>query len=159
MTRRRKPKTVTTPRPGRRSRPPQAVTFRFYSPGTLSRLLLIFLCLSPVAAVSGKAAPQNKSEKPYGLIYGTVWGPDARPLYGVKIKIRRADQKKARWELYSDHEGEFAQRVPVGPADYLVWADLKGYKAPNGRSLRLPDEVKVHITYDEREDIGVHLTF
>jgi hypothetical protein len=36
--------------------------------------------------------------------------------------------QKARWELYSNHTGEFAQRVPAGKADYVVWADLKGYK-------------------------------
>jgi hypothetical protein len=116
--------------------------------------------LSPLAALSGRSEPQDKKgEKPYALIYGTVWGPDSRPIYGVKVKIRRADQKKARWELYSDHQGEFAQRVPVGPADYVVWADLKSYKTQQGRSLRLAEAAKVHITYDEREDIGVHLTY
>jgi len=132
----------------------------FHFPGALSKLLSIFLCLSSMAAICGTASAQDKKgEKPYGLIYGTVWGPDARPLYGVKVKIRRADQKKAHWELYSDHRGEFAQRVPPGPADYIVWADLKGYKTQNSHPLRLPEEVKVHLTYDEREDIGVHLTY
>jgi hypothetical protein len=111
------------------------------------------------AATSANAAPQPKDEKPYALIYGTVWSPDSHPLYGVKIRIRRADQKKPHWELYSDHQGEFAQRVPAGQADYFVSADLKGYKTPSGRQLRLPQEVKVHVTYDEREDTGVHLTY
>ena len=94
--------------------------------------------------------------KPYALIFGTVWSPDNRPLYGVKIKIRRADQK-TRWELYSDHNGEFAQRLPPGRADYLVWADLKGYKPPAGKQLQPAKEVKVHIEGDERVDIGLHL--
>ena len=135
-------------------------TFHFRFPRVLSKPLLILLCLSSVAAVSGRAAAQNKKgEKPYALIYGTVWGPDSRPIFGVKVKIRRADKKKARWELSPDHRGEFAQRVPPGPADYVVWADLKGYKTPQSRTLRLPEEVKVHITYDEREDIGVHLSY
>jgi hypothetical protein len=134
-------------------------TPQFHFPNPLYKRLLILLCLSFVFAVPRTTAAQDKKgEKPYGLIYGTVWGPDARPLYGVKVKIRRADQKKTHWELYSDHRGEFAQRVPVGPTDYAVWADLKGYKTPNGRALRLTEEVRVHITYDEREDIGVHLT-
>ena len=95
--------------------------------------------------------------QPYALIFGTVWGPDDHPLYGVKVKIRRADQKKARWELYSDHHGEFAQRVPPGPADYLVWADLKGYKSPAGKELHQDSEVKVHVDKDERQDLGLHL--
>ncbi len=88
---------------------------------------------------------------------GRSGGRTTIPFTAVKVKIRRADQKKARWELYSDHNGEFAQRVPVGPADYLVWADLKGYKSPSGKELHLDAEVKVHIENDEREDIGLHL--
>jgi len=75
----------------------------------------------------------------------------------VKVKIRRADQKKAKWELYSDHNGEFAQRLPPGQADYLVWADVKGYKSPVNRPLQAGQEVKVHIENDERADIGLHL--
>jgi hypothetical protein len=38
-------------------------------------------------------------EKPYALIFGTVWAPDKRPVYGVKVKCRRANEKKVRWEL------------------------------------------------------------
>src|SRR2546430_5152655 len=55
-------------------------------------------------------SPHDKP-KPYALIFGTVWSPDNRPLYGVKIKIRRADQKKARWELYSDHKDRKSTRL------------------------------------------------
>jgi hypothetical protein len=160
MTTRRKPKTVTTPELGRRSAPASTFVSHFDFPSALTKLLLIFFCLSPVGIVPSRSAAQNKKEeKPYALIYGTVWGPDSHPLYGVTVKIRSADHKKAHWELYSDHQGEFAQRVPVGPADYVVWTDLKNYKGPQGKSLRLPEDVKVHITYDEREDIGLHLTY
>jgi hypothetical protein len=98
----------------------------------------------------------NKREKPYALIFGTVWGPDDRPVYGVKVKIRREDEKKARWEVYSDHHGEFAQRVPVGKADYVIWADLKGFKTQDGARLE-GQEVAVHVEYDERVDTGLHL--
>ncbi|HTE90852.1 MAG TPA: hypothetical protein VK639_17970, partial [Terriglobales bacterium] len=81
-------------------------------------------------------AEQKKSEKPYALIFGTVWGPDNHPRYGVRVKIRRVDEKP-RWEFYSDHNGEFAQRVPAGKADYVVWADLKGYKYNNDKKLQV----------------------
>jgi hypothetical protein len=112
------------------------------------------------AMVSSECAAQTKKgEKPYALIYGTVWGPDARPVYGVKVRIHPVNKKKPHWDLYSDHAGEFALRVPPGPADYLVGADLKGYKTQQKKALQLPEEVKVHITYDEREDIGIHLTY
>jgi hypothetical protein len=122
------------------------------------RFLAAVLVSIAVPLSSSYAAPApQKPDKPYALIFGTVWGPDDHPVYGVKVMIRRADQKKAHWELFSDHHGEFAQRVPVGPADYLVWADLKGYKSPGGKQLHLEREVKVHIDNDEREDTGVHL--
>lgn len=122
--------------------------------------VLCFLALHGSAdnATAGPAAAAYQNpEKPYALIFGTVWGPDDHPLYGVTVKIRRGDQKRARWELHSDHHGEFAQRVPPGPADYLVRADLKGYKSPSGKELHQDKEVTVHIDNDERQDIGLHL--
>jgi len=115
--------------------------------GSLLTLLGVLLLASTLAA----RAFEKRAEKPYALIFGTVFGPDYRPLYGVRVKIRRADQKKARWELYSDHQGEFAQRVPAGTADYLVWAEPEGKHAPTA-------ETKVHVQNDERVDIGLHLT-
>jgi hypothetical protein len=125
--------------------------------------VLCFIAVQPCAANPAPAGPTagppsgQRHDQPYALIFGTVWGPDDRPLYGVKVKIRRADQKKAHWELYSDHHGEFAQRLPVGPADYLVWADLKGYKSLTGKELHQDGEVKVHVDKDERQDVGLHL--
>ena len=117
----------------------------------------LLLCVAATIAVHPATAEQKKSEKPYALILGTVWGPDNRPRFGVRVKIRRVDEKKPRWELYSDHNGEFAQRVPAGRADYLVWADLKGYKSSAHNELHSGTEVMVHIEYDERADIGLHL--
>ena len=81
-------------------------------------------------------------------------------MYGVTVKIRRAKDKpnKARWQLISDHMGEFAQRVPPGESDYILWADLKGVKTTDGKPLRLVQEVTVHVYKDERVDTGLHLT-
>jgi hypothetical protein len=144
---------VTTPR----SRRPL-----WFFPLRSSRFPLVFLCLIAVSLCATKAASaglpsEKRPDKPYALIFGTVWGPDDHPLYGVKVKIRRADQNKAHWELYSDHNGEFAQRLPAGKADYLVWVDSKGYKSPSGKELHQSGEVKVHVDNDEREDVGLHL--
>jgi len=115
----------------------------------------LFLASLPIAGSARSSRPEKA--QPYALIFGTVWDPDGRPLYGVKVKIRRADEKKASWELYSNHTGEFAQRLPVGKADYIVWADVKGYKLPSGKKLKPGSEVAVHIDSDERSDIGLHL--
>lgn len=108
--------------------------------------------------------PANKKEKPYALIFGTAYGPDDRPLYGVKITIHPQGKKRPSWDLVSDHRGEFAQRVPPGPAEYLVTGQAD--YAPAGddgkpqlsRKKRLRGETKVRVEHDERLDIGVHLT-
>ena len=127
----------------------------------LAFVLALSLSTSPRLAGQENSAPkseqnnQDNQQKPkvdYALLYGTVWDKNDHPAYGVPIKIRRADQKKAKWELTSDHQGEFAQRVPVGQADYLVWADIK---VPKGQQR---PETKVHIEYNERKDFSLHLT-
>jgi len=117
--------------------------------------LAVWLLLAPAVL----RAREPVKPKPYALIFGTVFDAEGRALYGVTVKIRRANEKKTRWELYSNHSGEFAQRVPVGPADYVVWADVKGFKADDGRRLKPGEEVKVHIDGDERQDIGLHLAW
>ena len=123
----------------------------------VSLCVLTTLGFGKSAVAADKFPPgQPQRETPYALIFGTVWGPDDRPVYGVKIKIRREGEKKARWEQYSNRSGEFAQRVPAGKQDYVVWADLKGLKSANGRPL-LGEEVKVHVDGDERVDTGLHL--
>jgi hypothetical protein len=94
---------------------------------------------------------KEKKPAPYALIFGTVYGLDDRPRQGVVVKIRRASDKKPKWEHLSDSHGEFAQRVPAGAAEYIVWAELKNRQAAQ------KTEVKVHIDNDERRDISVHL--
>lgn len=107
--------------------------------------------MAPFPVQPAAAPPREDPRKPYALIAGTVYAPDDRPAYGVRVKIRRAGEKKARWELFSDRRGEFAQRLPAGSADYVVWADVKGPKdQPRA-------ELKVHIENDERVDISLHL--
>ncbi|MGH9603801.1 MAG: carboxypeptidase-like regulatory domain-containing protein, partial [Terriglobales bacterium] len=109
-------------------------------------LALALLLVLAAAGLGAAPPPEKEKEKPYALIFGTVFGPDARGVAGVRVKIRRSDQKKAKWELYSDRRGEFAQRVPAGKADYVIWADLKGPKDQPRQ------EVTVHVENDERVD-------
>lgn len=119
--------------------------------------LVVLLVLIPLPLLHA-AQKHAKSAKPYALIFGTVWGPDDRPIYGVKVKIRRSRDKKPKWELLSNHSGEFAQRVPAGEADYVLSADLKDLKPSDGKPLHLVKEVTVHVNNDERVDTGLHLT-
>jgi len=73
--------------------------------------------MQPLAQSDKKSqqADKKKPEKSYGLIFGTAYGPDDRPLYGVRITIHPEGKKHPSWELVSDHRGEFAQRVPPAP--------------------------------------------
>ena len=121
-------------------------------------MILVVLLAPALSSHQELLADSKPKSKPYALIAGTVWGPDDHPVYGITVKIRRAKDKKPKWEVYSDHLGEFAQRVPVGEADYILTADLKGVKTADGKALRLVQEVTVHIYHDEREDTGLHLT-
>lgn len=105
----------------------------------------------------GFLSSEGADEEPYALLFITVWGPDNRAVYGVKVRIRRADQKKPHWEVYSDHRGEAAMRLPPGPADYVVSADPTGVKDRNGNQLQPGDDVHVHFDKEERQDIGLHL--
>ena len=124
-------------------------------------MLLLVLFLPPSFSLrESRLAAQRPTpnDKPYALIAGTVWGPDDHPVYGVPVKIRRAQDKKPKWEVYSDHHGEFAQRVPAGEADYILTADLKHVKSADGQPFHLLQDVTVHVYNDEREDTGLHLT-
>lgn len=129
----------------------------------LARLPRLGLCvvvlLPALASPHSLLAPQKVKEKPYAVIVGTVWGPDDRPVYGVPVLIRRAKDKKPKWQVYSDHHGEFAQRLPPGESDYILTADLKHVKTADGKPLRLPQEVTVHVYGEERQDVGLHLTY
>jgi hypothetical protein len=117
-------------------------------------LLLVCAARHPISSVNAR----DHEIADYALIYGTVWGPDNQPVYGVNVKIRRATEKKARWQAFSDHSGEFAQRVPAGQADYVLWADLKSSQLPRHLKLKPGPQVNVHVYNDEREDTGVHLS-
>lgn len=105
---------------------------------------------------------QKKEQQPYGLISGTVYGPDDRPLYGVKIQIRPVGKKHPSWDLMSDHRGEFAQRVPLNPSDYEVVgeADLAPVvdgKPQPSRKKRVRDVRTVHVEKDVVHDISLHM--
>jgi hypothetical protein len=148
-TKRRRPKTVTTP---------NLRCVQLYRKLFVIGIAALFL-LPVLSSQGGLLTAQKSRGKPYALIAGTVWGPDDHPVYGVTVKIRKGTDKvkKVRWELYSDHMGEFAQRVPAGEADYILSADLKGFKTADGKSLHLVQEVTVHVYNDERQDVGLHL--
>ena len=141
MTTRRKPKTATT---------------RSCFHSLASSLPFIGFLILLTINIPCEARQQSKP-KESAVIFGTVWAPDDHPLPGITVKIRRAGEKKARWEVLSNRRGEFEEAVPSGTQDYIIWADVKGRKLPNGRHLQAIPEVIVHVQGNERADTGLHL--
>ena len=117
-----------------------------------SAALLAVACL--IIALAPGLARATRHPQPYALIAGTVWAPNDAPLAGVKVRIRPASQHHSKWQLVSSARGEFMQRVPPGPADYVVWCDPLRLK--DGRTLAA-EPVTVHVYGEERADTGLHL--
>jgi hypothetical protein len=86
----------------------------------------------PPGPVSAPAAPtKNPAKRKYShaddfLIRGTVFNDKALSAPGVQLRIRRAGDKKFRWESYTNSRGEFAVRVPQGSA-YEMVVRAKGF--------------------------------
>lgn len=115
----------------------------------LSRTLLLssVLCLAGVAAAqdNGPAPPvqesapaptttqnaESSSGKKKGIpgyvILGTVFNENALSYANARVQIRRENEKKYRWETYTNSRGEFAVRVPEGQ-EYEVVVKEKKYK-------------------------------
>lgn len=111
-----------------------------------------------------KIADDKKDDhkKDYGVMFGTAYGPDDRPMYGVRVTIHPVGKKHPNWEMQSDHRGEFAQRVPPAAADYLVTGEAEVAPVVNGKpqtskKKRLKGQVTVHIDGAEWHDFSLHL--
>jgi len=115
------------------------------------RLLAVAAVLLPWLLACASPAGCSSAPAPYALIFGTVWSAAGRPVYGVRVKLRRAGEKKFRWEASSDHRGEFGIRVPAAKADYVLVPDVK-----HAGDRPLP-ETAIDVEGDGRIDIGVHL--
>ena len=77
------------------------------------------------------ATPSKTDKKKYShvndfLIRGTVFTDKALSFPGVQLRIRRAGEKKFRWESYTNSRGEFAVRVPQG-SNYEMVIHARGF--------------------------------
>lgn len=64
------------------------------------------------------------------LIKGTVFTLQGLSLPGAELRIRRAGEKKFRWQTLSDRRGEFAVWVPLG-AGYELVVRARGFEQQN----------------------------
>jgi len=77
---------------------------------------------------SAKSGNQKYSHANDFLIRGTVFTDKALSFPGVQLRIRRAGEKKFRWEDNTNSRGEFAIRVPQG-TQYEMVVRAKGFAA------------------------------
>ena len=75
---------------------------------------------------SSNAKPQKYSHVHDFLIIGTVFSEKGYAYPGSELRIRRANEKKFRWDTQTNSRGEFAVRVPQG-ADYEMLVRAKGF--------------------------------
>jgi len=90
----------------------------------------------PVQQTAPASQPQssssaNSSGRKYShandfLIRGTVFTDKALAFPGAQLRIRRAGEKKFRWEDSTNSRGEFAIRVLQG-AQYEMVVHVKGF--------------------------------
>lgn len=78
------------------------------------------------------------------VIFATVFTDQGFALPGARVRVRRADEKKPKWEATSDRRGEFAVRVPEG-ADYEMSVEASGFK-PEIRKIDAREETRADLT-------------
>jgi hypothetical protein len=81
----------------------------------------------PPVASSSKPASKRYSHANDFLIRGTVFDDKALSFPAVQLRVRRAGEKKFRWESFTNSRGEFAIRVPQG-SEYEMVVHTKGYQ-------------------------------
>ena len=84
--------------------------------GAVSFLLAVWLGVSPGLLV----AKEKSKEKPYAVLFGTVFTAEGLALPGVPVSVKRKDDRKPKWRAVSDPRGEFAVRLPAEAATYEV---------------------------------------
>ena len=126
--------------------PLQAAKIRTLAIPTFCILVLFSACGMRVAAAVAAQEPaqpapgqaESSSAKPSSgqsaskhaddfLLRGTVFTQEGLSLSGAELRIRRASDKKPKWETVTNSRGNFAVRVKMG-ADYEVVVRAKGFK-------------------------------
>lgn len=82
-----------------------------------------------VSSNSGSSSSKGKQKYSHAndfVIRGTVFSDKALSFPGAELRVRRAGEKKFRWQDYTNSRGEFAIRVPRGP-QYEMVVRAKGF--------------------------------
>jgi hypothetical protein len=110
---------------------------------------LLGLALAGWSTMTGAAAQSGKKKQAasHAVIAGTVFRDPGLAQAGAAVTLVLKDDPKGKklQEATSDNRGEFAFRVPPGPAVYVVHAALKGYRATQ-MEIEISGEEQVNAT-------------
>jgi hypothetical protein len=93
-------------------------------------MFALILALGLNVAVAA-ATDESKQTGPHAhdfVIFASVFTEQGFALPGAKVRVRRADEQKYRWEAMSDRRGELGIRVKQG-AEYILSIEARGFKS------------------------------
>jgi len=97
-------------------------------------ILLVLVCPAlmiggvSVPSLAGSSQKQSNSHAHDFVIFATVFSQQGFALPGARVRVRRADEQKFRWEAMSDRRGELGIRVKQG-AEYEMTVEARGFKS------------------------------
>jgi hypothetical protein len=95
---------------------------------TIALASLVWLAGATFAFEPAAGAQNSSGSRAHDfVIFATVFNERGFALPGARARVRRADEKKFRWEATSDHQGELAFRVPPG-AEYEMTIEARNFK-------------------------------
>jgi len=126
----------------------------------LVRLTIIFAGLVWLAGAATVFAPASGAQNSSGsharifVIFATVFNDHGFTLTGARVRVRRSDEKKFRWEAVSDHQGELAFRVPPGE-EYEMTVEARGFKTQTRKiDTREDNQTDLTIRMEPQMDKG-----
>ncbi|MFM2126358.1 MAG: hypothetical protein RL328_2809 [Acidobacteriota bacterium] len=99
-----------------------------------------------VFASAAVAESKKKAPEAYAIVGGTVFQDNGVAQPGAKVVLASKQQPgKKLQEQTSSPRGEFAFRVPPGPAAYVISASFKGFEVAS-KEVDIEAQEQVHKT-------------
>jgi hypothetical protein len=93
-------------------------------------MLILVLAAGVISAPAAAAGDQKHADSHAHdfVIFASVFTEQGFALPGAKVRVRRSDEQKFRWEAISDKRGELGVRVKQG-AEYELTIEAHGFKS------------------------------
>jgi hypothetical protein len=115
---------------------------------TVALVSLVWLAGATFVFVPATGAQSSSSSHVHDfVIFATVFTDRGFALPGARVRVRRSEEKKYRWETMSDHQGELAFRVPQN-AEYEMTIEARGFKTQTR---------KIDAREDNRADLAIRM--